>query len=209
MCKTLDIAACAFDFPAGAWLWSRPMRAAFYHAVSLLAPLALASGTLATVACTALTEPPSPEPVSTETLAAAPASAIASARPAATPSASASAAPAAPEAPLGITTVTPGKGPGAQNGDVVRVHYTGTLQDGTKFDSSRDRNKPFDVPLGKGQVIPGWDKGLLGMKVGEKRKLVIPPSMAYGARGRPGIPPNSTLNFDIELLAINPKTPAN
>jgi FKBP-type peptidyl-prolyl cis-trans isomerase len=176
------------------------MRAAFYHALSVLALGLMGSGGLA--GCTSLTEPPPPEPVATATTAAP----SASAAPTATiPPSIASQAPTAPEAPLGVTTLTQGKGTAAASGDKVRVHYVGTLQNGTKFDSSRDRDKPFDFTLGKGQVIKGWDQGVLGMKVGEKRKLVIPPSLAYGAAGRPSIPPNSTLTFEVELLAINPK----
>jgi FKBP-type peptidyl-prolyl cis-trans isomerase len=102
------------------------------------------------------------------------------------------------------TTLVQGKGAAIKTGDKARVHYVGTLQDGKQFDSSRDRKQPFDFTLGQGQVIKGWDQGVVGMKVGEKRKLVIPPSLAYGARGRPGIPPNSTLTFEVELLGINP-----
>jgi FKBP-type peptidyl-prolyl cis-trans isomerase len=196
------------------------MRVPFYHALpavaSTLAPalrLALPLSLLfaGMVACTSLTEPPTPEPVSTETRAAPPAesaAAAATALPAASATAAPSASAAAPEAPLSVTTVSPGKGAGAKTGDKVRVHYTGTFPDGKKFDSSRDRNQPFDFTLGQGQVIKGWDQGLVGMKVGEKRKLVIPPSLAYGPRGRGGIPPSSTLLFDVELLAINPTGPA-
>jgi FKBP-type peptidyl-prolyl cis-trans isomerase len=161
---------------------------------------------LVTSACTGLTEPIAAEPIATAS--AAP-SASGPARPAPTASALASAQPAAPSPPsdakVAITTLEPGKGQQAKAGDTVRVHYVGTLADGKKFDSSRDRKKPFDFTLGLGMVIKGWEQGVLGMREGEKRKLVIPPSLAYGPSGRPGIPPDSTLVFEIELLAINPK----
>ena len=97
-----------------------------------------------------------------------------------------------------------GDGPEAKSGDTVSVHYTGTLTDGTKFDSSVDRGQPFSFPLGKGRVIKGWDVGVAGMKVGGKRKLIIPPAEGYGAQGAGGvIPPNATLVFEVELLKIN------
>ncbi len=100
-----------------------------------------------------------------------------------------------------------GKGPEVKAGDSVRVHYTGTLMNGTKFDSSRDRGTPFDFSVGAGAVIKGWDQGVVGMKVGGKRRLVIPQDLAYGEDGRPPeIPPKAGLKFDIELLEINPKT---
>ncbi len=97
-----------------------------------------------------------------------------------------------------------GNGEEAKNGDIISVHYTGTLEDGAKFDSSLDREQPFIFILGIGQVIKGWDLGVLGMKVGEKRKLTIPSTLGYGKTGVPGvIPPDAVLVFEVELLSIN------
>jgi|AntAceMinimDraft_18_1070375.scaffolds.fasta_scaffold02028_10 hypothetical protein len=105
---------------------------------------------------------------------------------------------------VNIIILEPGSGEGAKDGDAVTVHYKGTLEDGSKFDSSIDRGKPFVFTLGAGQVIKGWDTGVKGMKVGEKRKLTIPSSLAYGEQGVSGaIPANATLIFEVELLGIN------
>lgn len=104
---------------------------------------------------------------------------------------------------LKIEDIVVGTGPEAKSGDTVTVNYLGTLLNGTKFDSSYDRNQPFSFVLGAGQVIAGWDKGVLGMKVGGKRRLTIPSSMAYGEKGAGGvIGPNEPLIFEIELLKL-------
>ena len=111
-----------------------------------------------------------------------------------------------PTTPSGLTyqEVAEGSGAEAKKGDQVSVHYTGWLVEGTKFDSSKDRGDPFEFRLGAGQVIKGWDEGVAGMKVGGTRKLTIPPSLGYGARGAGGvIPANATLVFEVELLGVS------
>jgi peptidylprolyl isomerase len=108
--------------------------------------------------------------------------------------------------PSGLKYVDEKLGDGAapQKGKRVTVHYTGTLTDGKKFDSSRDRGQPFKFVIGVGQVIAGWDEGVMSMKVGGKRKLIIPANLGYGARGAGGvIPPNAELHFDVELLGVD------
>lgn len=171
---------------------------------------------LGLVACAASTGASTAAPVTVELPAASPspssapapvASAAAKPPPAVTarPVAEAPAGPV-PEPRVKIITLVPGSGPEARPGDVLLVHYVGTFTDGKEFDSSRRPNRqPFRFTLGKGTVIKGWEQGLLGMQVGEKRQLVIPPELAYGAKARPGIPENSTLLFDVEMLAINPQ----
>ncbi|NBO63479.1 MAG: DUF4440 domain-containing protein [Acidobacteria bacterium] len=100
--------------------------------------------------------------------------------------------------------LSPGSGVSPVTGQTVVVHYTGTLLDGTKFDSSRDRNQPFEFKIGTGQVIRGWDEGVMSMMLLGKRKLIIPPSLGYGSRNLGVIPPNSTLIFEVELLEVKP-----
>jgi peptidylprolyl isomerase len=104
---------------------------------------------------------------------------------------------------LSYVDLVKGTGSSPTPGKKVTVHYTGWLQDGTKFDSSVDHGQPFTFVIGEGQVIPGWDEGVMSMKVGGKRKLVIPPDLGYGATGAGGvIPPNATLTFEVELLDV-------
>lgn len=104
---------------------------------------------------------------------------------------------------LGIEDVKVGQGAEATPGRKVTVHYTGTLMEGTKFDSSRDRDEPFAFVLGQREVIAGWDEGVKGMKVGGVRRLIVPARMAYGSQSPgPGIPPNAALKFDVELLSV-------
>ena len=103
-----------------------------------------------------------------------------------------------------IEDLVEGEGAVAEAGQYVQVHYTGWLTDGKKFDSSKDRNDPFEFSLGAGMVIRGWDEGVAGMKIGGTRVLIIPPSLGYGARGAGGvIPPNATLKFEVELLGLS------
>jgi hypothetical protein len=163
---------------------------------------------VALVACSKLTSPPGPEPIASDTpvtMASAPT--VPNARPIQTQQPPPQGQP--PAGDLKIEDLVVGKGPEVKNGDTVVVHYTGMLQDGQKFDSSKDHPgaQPFTTQI-PGQLIQGWNKGIPGMKVGGKRKLTVPPALGYGARGQPPrIPPNSTLVFEIELLEIKSNNP--
>jgi len=161
-------------------------------------------------ACSKLTEPPKPEPVQESAKAedkpAAVASASAAPTPTPTPTPTPAPPPANPNAKLEIKDLVVGKGAVAAAGDMVKVHYKGTLTDGTEFDASRNHgNEGFEFPLGAGRVIKGWDQGVAGMKEGGKRKLVIPPDLAYGERAMGKIPANSTLVFEVEMLKVTKK----
>ena len=167
--------------------------------------LAAALAAISVVACSPRDKPEESSAAPASEAAPAPATAPAAAGPAAEP------APTGTETmALQKTDLAPGSGPEIKAGQNALVHYTGWLYDaaapenkGTKFDSSLDRNEPFEFPVGGGMVIKGWDEGVAGMKVGGKRRLVIPPEMGYGARGAGGvIPPGATLVFDVELVEI-------
>jgi FKBP-type peptidyl-prolyl cis-trans isomerase FkpA len=107
------------------------------------------------------------------------------------------------ESGLYIRTLEPGQGPAVRQGQIAIVHYVGWLSDGTQVDSSRERDEPLPIRLGDGRVIEGWDEGITGMRVGERRRLVVPPDLAYGSQGSPPtIPRYATLVFDIQLLGI-------
>ena len=173
----------------------------------LALPLALAG-----TGCAKLTEPPKEEAIQVE-----PADSAEAKGADPKPKPAASAKPAEPEAKpaepappsnekLGIKDVVVGKGAEAKTGDNVKVHYVGTLPDGKEFDASKKHGQPFEFELGAGRVIKGWDQGVAGMKVGGKRKLTVPPSLGYGARGFPPvIPANATLLFEVELLDVKKK----
>lgn len=183
---------------------------AWLKRVGLFAVVSCSFAAPALAGCAKLTEPPKEEAIQAES---AQAAAPASAQPA--PTATAAAKPAETQKPaeappsnekLEMKDLVVGKGTEAKAGDSIKVHYVGTLPDGKEFDSSKKANKPFEFELGAGRVIKGWDQGVAGMKIGGKRKLTVPPSLGYGARGFPPvIPPNSTLIFEVELLEVKKK----
>jgi len=181
---------------------------AWLKRVGLSAVVSASFAALALGGCAKLTEPPKEEAIQAES---AQPSGSASAQPAATATAKPAETQKPAEAPpsnekLEVKDLVVGKGTEAKAGDSVKVHYVGTLPDGKEFDSSKKHDKPFDFELGAGRVIKGWDQGVAGMKIGGKRKLTVPPSLGYGARGFPPvIPPNSTLIFEVELLEVKKK----
>ena len=188
------------------------------HGIVVLFLFAALPLTFTGTGCAKLTEPPKEEPIQVEPATSASAAgkpvdpnrtaALASAIKAAEQEAPAKPAESAPPSneKLGIKDLAVGKGTEAKAGDSVKVHYVGTLPDGKEFDASKKHGQPFEFELGAGRVIKGWDQGVAGMKVGGKRKLTVPPSLGYGARGFPPvIPPNSTLLFEVELLEVKKK----
>ncbi|MBX3189002.1 MAG: FKBP-type peptidyl-prolyl cis-trans isomerase [Labilithrix sp.] len=177
------------------------------HRPVRLLPLVFAALSLA--ACSKLTEPPKEEAIQAQ---ANPTGQAAENKPPPDPhEGHGHGEPAKPAEPpsnekLEIKDLVVGKGAEAKKGDTVSVHYVGTLTDGKEFDASKKHGKPFDFELGAGRVIKGWDEGVAGMKVGGKRKLTVPPTLGYGARGFPPvIPPSSTLVFEVELLEVKKK----
>ena len=179
------------------------IRPLFLLGLISLAPLASLN------ACTSLTTPPEPEEIASSTTTVTAGNAALSAQTHAKPAPTASDSPpppaAGPEGKLEIKTTAPGTGAGAKAGDTIAVDYVGKLADGGKEFDHSPPGKPFTLKLGAGMVIPGWDQGLVGMKQGEKRKLTIPPSLAYKERGHPPqIPGNSTLVFEVTMEKITP-----
>lgn len=185
-----------------------PERAPLFFSALVVSVVSIAAVSAGT-GCSKLTEPPRQEQIQTEPAAVAEVNKAAA--PQATATATAKPAEKPAEAPpsnekLETKDLVVGKGTEAKAGDTVKVHYVGTLPDGKEFDASKKHGQPFEFELGAGRVIKGWDQGVAGMKIGGKRKLTVPPSLGYGARGAPPvIPPNSTLIFEVELLEVKKK----
>jgi FKBP-type peptidyl-prolyl cis-trans isomerase len=186
-------------------LWAIIAVVVLFGAIMLVVRKSIPAPDAAAPAETPATAPATPAASATAPAAAAPAPAPAPAE--AAPAETAQAEPAAAQ-PETVTTpsglqyqiLQAGSGAEAQTGQTVTVNYTGWLTDGTKFDSSFDHGQPFQFPLGEHQVIAGWDEGVTGMRIGEKRKLIVPPDLGYGAGGVGPIPGNATLVFEVELL---------